>query len=94
MDEQQLRRLIAEVKAGALSRRVFVSRMVALGLTAPLAVQMLTSAGVARAEAPSRAWLPSGARSATLAASHVPHRVGAKTWSCDVGASRTSRGVA
>lgn len=50
MDEQQLRGMIAKVKAGRMSRRVFVHRMVALGLTAPLASQMLASGGVAAAQ--------------------------------------------
>ena len=50
MNEQDLRGLIAEVKDGHLSRRSFVQRMVALGLTAPLAGMMLVDAGVARAE--------------------------------------------
>jgi peptide/nickel transport system substrate-binding protein len=50
MEEQELRALIGEVKAGTLSRRHFVQTMVALGLTAPLAAQMLASAGVAQAQ--------------------------------------------
>jgi peptide/nickel transport system substrate-binding protein len=50
MDEQALRGLIALVKAGRLSRRAFVRTMVGLGLTAPLASQMLAYADVARAE--------------------------------------------
>jgi peptide/nickel transport system substrate-binding protein len=50
MDEHGLRNLIAEVKAGRLSRRGFVQMMVGLGLTAPLAGQMLASAGVAHAQ--------------------------------------------
>jgi peptide/nickel transport system substrate-binding protein len=50
MNEQQLRRLIALVKAGKMSRRSFVRRMVGLGLTAPLASHMLAYSGVARAE--------------------------------------------
>ena len=50
MDEQALRGLIAEVKAGKLSRRTFVHKMVALGLTAPLASQMLAYSGVAHAQ--------------------------------------------
>src|SRR6516164_10967102 len=49
MNEQELRGLIAQVKAGRMSRRAFVRTMVALGLTAPLATQMLSYAGVARA---------------------------------------------
>jgi peptide/nickel transport system substrate-binding protein len=50
MDEQELRGLIDHVKAGRLSRRSFVQTMVALGLTAPLASQMLASAGIASAQ--------------------------------------------
>jgi peptide/nickel transport system substrate-binding protein len=50
MNEQQLRRLIALVKSGKMSRRAFVRQMVGLGLTAPLATQMLAYSGVARAE--------------------------------------------
>jgi peptide/nickel transport system substrate-binding protein len=50
MDEQALRGLIAKVKDGKLSRRTFVQRMVALGLTAPMASQMLDYCGVARAQ--------------------------------------------
>ena len=50
MDEQALRGLIAEVKVGKLSRRAFVQRMVALGLTAPMASQMLNYCGVAQAQ--------------------------------------------
>jgi peptide/nickel transport system substrate-binding protein len=49
MDEKQIRSLIGDVKSGRLSRRAFVQTMVGLGLTAPLASQMLASAGVARA---------------------------------------------
>ena len=47
MNEQQLRGLIGRVKAGKMSRRAFVKRMVAVGLTAPLANQMLAHNGVA-----------------------------------------------
>ncbi|MBV8697231.1 MAG: peptide ABC transporter substrate-binding protein, partial [Bradyrhizobium sp.] len=50
MNERELRTLIADVKDGRMSRRSFVQRMIALGLTAPLAGAMLTHAGVARAE--------------------------------------------
>jgi peptide/nickel transport system substrate-binding protein len=50
MDEQELRHLIAKVKAGRMSRRAFVGKMVGLGLTAPLASQMLAYSGVARAQ--------------------------------------------
>ena len=50
MDEHGLRELITQVKAGRLSRRGFVQMMVGVGLTAPMAAQMLASAGVAQAQ--------------------------------------------
>ena len=50
MDEHGLRELITQVKAGRLSRRGFVQMMVGLGLTAPMAAQMLNAAGVAQAQ--------------------------------------------
>ena len=50
MQERELRDMIGRVKAGSLSRREFVQGMMALGLTAPLAAQMLASAGVAQAQ--------------------------------------------
>ena len=46
MDENALRGLISSVKDGKLSRRSFVQKMVALGLTAPMAAQMLSFSGV------------------------------------------------
>jgi peptide/nickel transport system substrate-binding protein len=49
MDEKALRGLVARVRAGRMSRRAFVHKMVGLGLTAPLAWQMLAHSGVARA---------------------------------------------
>ena len=50
MEERELRDLIADVKAGQLSRRAFVQRMVAVGLTAPMAGLMLSQSGVAMAQ--------------------------------------------
>jgi peptide/nickel transport system substrate-binding protein len=50
MEERELRELIGQVKAGTLSRRCFVQMMVGLGLTAPMAAQMLASAGTAQAQ--------------------------------------------
>ena len=50
MDEHGLKELITHVKTGRLSRRGFVQMMVGLGLTAPMAAQMLASAGVAEAQ--------------------------------------------
>jgi peptide/nickel transport system substrate-binding protein len=50
MQERELRDLIADVKVGRLSRRAFVQRMIAVGLTAPIAGMMLSHSGVAMAE--------------------------------------------
>lgn len=50
MNEQELRNLIAEVKAGKLSRRRFVKVVGAFGLTAPMSTQILTWSGVAHAQ--------------------------------------------
>src|SRR5215510_4403539 len=54
MDERELRSMIDEVKRGRVSRRHFVQTMIGLGLTAPLAAQMLASAGVAQAQTASK----------------------------------------
>ncbi|HMD66734.1 MAG TPA: peptide ABC transporter substrate-binding protein [Stellaceae bacterium] len=48
MTERELRRLIGGVKAGRVSRRAFVHKMVGLGLTAPFATQLLAAAGLAQ----------------------------------------------
>ncbi len=50
MNERDLRGLIDRVKAGAMSRRAFVKRMAAVGLTAPMATQLLAHGGVAMAQ--------------------------------------------
>jgi peptide/nickel transport system substrate-binding protein len=50
MNERHLRVLITLVKAGSMSRRAFVGKMVGWGLAAPLASQMLAHAGVAAAQ--------------------------------------------
>ncbi len=50
MDEKGLRQLIGEVKQGRVSRRQFIQTMTMLGLTAPLASQLLMHAGVAQAQ--------------------------------------------
>jgi peptide/nickel transport system substrate-binding protein len=50
MDERDLRGLIGRVKAGRLSRRAFVQRLTAVGLTAPMATQLLALGGVAMAQ--------------------------------------------
>ncbi len=46
MNEREIRDLIDDVKAGRCSRRQFVQTMVALGLTAPMAAQLLAAGGV------------------------------------------------
>ena len=50
MDEHVIRELITEVKRGRLTRRAFVQMMVGLGLTAPMAAQMLATASIAQAQ--------------------------------------------
>ena len=52
MNEQELRALIAALKAGRVSRRTFTRTMVGFGLTAPLATQFLAHAGLAQSPAP------------------------------------------
>jgi peptide/nickel transport system substrate-binding protein len=46
MDEFTLREMVQQVKAGRLSRRHFIHTMVGLGLSAPIAAQMLAASGV------------------------------------------------
>jgi len=50
MKERELRGLIGKVKAGKLSRRGFVQAMMAVGIGAPAAGQILLSSGVAMAQ--------------------------------------------
>ncbi|MBI1777080.1 MAG: peptide ABC transporter substrate-binding protein [Proteobacteria bacterium] len=50
MNERELQGLIDRVKQGRLSRRDFVHRMLAVGLTAPIATQLLAVGGVAMAQ--------------------------------------------
>ena len=50
MNERDLRGLIDQVKAGGMSRRAFVKRMAVVGLTAPMATQLLAHGGVAMAQ--------------------------------------------
>ena len=50
MNERELRQLIGAVKHGKLSRRGFAQRVLAVGLTAPMATQLLAIAGVAHAQ--------------------------------------------
>ncbi len=50
MTENDIKKLIGDVKDGRLSRRGFVQRMIAVGLTAPIAGHLLMHAGVANAQ--------------------------------------------
>jgi peptide/nickel transport system substrate-binding protein len=50
MDEYAIRELIEDVERGRLSRRRFVQTLVGFGVTAPMAAQILTHAGVAQAQ--------------------------------------------
>jgi peptide/nickel transport system substrate-binding protein len=52
MNEHDLRGLIEDVRHSKLSRRAFTRTMIGLGLTAPLATQMLAYSGVAVAAEP------------------------------------------
>ena len=58
MEERELRSMIEAVRAGRMGRRHFVQAMVGLGLTAPLAAQMLASAGVAQAQPKTTTYKP------------------------------------
>lgn len=58
MNEHELRNLIAEVKSGRLPRREFIQAMIGLGLTVPMAAQLLMHAGVARAQPISAQYKP------------------------------------
>jgi peptide/nickel transport system substrate-binding protein len=51
MEERDLRNLIEKVRAGRLPRRGFIQQMVSLGLTAPMAAQLLMHSGIAQAQA-------------------------------------------
>ena len=58
MNERELRGLIDQVKTGGLSRRGFVRKMMAVGLTAPMATQLLAISGVAMAQASTPPYKP------------------------------------
>jgi peptide/nickel transport system substrate-binding protein len=58
MDERAIRGLVEEVREGKLPRRSFIQRMVAAGLTAPMASMMLMHYGVANAQARMPAYRP------------------------------------
>jgi peptide/nickel transport system substrate-binding protein len=58
VDEQGLRELIEDVRARRLSRRHFVHILVGLGLTAPMAAQMLSASGIAQAQPKASGFTP------------------------------------
>jgi peptide/nickel transport system substrate-binding protein len=58
MEERELRSMIDAVRTGRMSRRHFVQAMVGVGLTAPLAAQILASAGIAQAQPKVMAYKP------------------------------------
>jgi len=62
MTEDSLRSLIGRVKRGTLSRRGFIRRVAALGLTAPMATQLLAVTGAAPAAAQAVPAFPERAR--------------------------------
>lgn len=53
MLDNELRRMIDGVKDGRMDRRAFIQRMIGLGLSAPMAAQILAVGGVAMAQSPS-----------------------------------------
>ena len=50
MNENEIRGLVDSVKDGRMDRRAFIQRMVAVGLSAPIASQILVWNGVAMAQ--------------------------------------------
>jgi peptide/nickel transport system substrate-binding protein len=52
MLDKELRSMIGDVKDGRMDRRAFIQRLAAVGLTAPLANQILAIGGVAMAQSP------------------------------------------
>lgn len=52
MQERELRALIEDVRRGEMPRRNFIQRMVALGLSAPMASMMLMHEGIAQTATP------------------------------------------
>ena len=58
MQDTELRSLIDAVRTGALPRRVFMQRLAAVGLAAPMASMLLMHAGVAQAQPASPPYKP------------------------------------
>jgi len=58
MDPGELRQIIEQVRIGRLGRRRFIQAMVGLGLTVPMAEQMLAASGVAQAQPRASGFIP------------------------------------
>ncbi|MCA0400541.1 MAG: peptide ABC transporter substrate-binding protein [Proteobacteria bacterium] len=58
MRELELRGMVEQVRQGTLHRRAFIKRLVALGLTAPMAAEILTHSGIALANTPGWNYAP------------------------------------
>jgi len=58
MDPGELRQIIEQVRIGRLGRRRFIQAMVGLGLTVPMAEQMLAASGVAQAQPKASGFIP------------------------------------
>ncbi len=58
MDEKNIRKLVGKVKDGCLSRRGFIQKIVAAGLTAPMASMILMHEGVAQAQTTPASYKP------------------------------------
>ena len=54
MLDTELQTMIDGVKDGRMDRRAFIQRMIGLGLTAPMATQLLAIGGVAMAQSPAQ----------------------------------------
>src|SRR5882672_8050491 len=52
MLDTDLKTMIDDVKDGRMDRRAFIQRLAAIGLTAPMATQILAIGGVAMAQSP------------------------------------------
>ncbi|NCZ75511.1 MAG: peptide ABC transporter substrate-binding protein, partial [Betaproteobacteria bacterium] len=57
--EQVLRQEIDAVRSGKLSRKAFIQQMVMVGISAPMAAQLLMHAGIAQAQQYKSAYTPS-----------------------------------
>ncbi len=52
MNESEIRSLIDQVRDNSVTRKQFIRQMVGVGLTVPMAAQMLLTSGLAQAQTP------------------------------------------